>query len=247
MKQDEIENKKKAFLGEKIIYDNLGQYIWAVQKNGHLQKLADLRGWGAIQNLFTDIKDAEKFQDELGELIAKTLHDHLLSKKPGVSDEEIKEIAKAKADKHSFIDPSDAKFYREVFEEAFEYFKSLSPQVVQSEVSGDWVEDFSHENGNYLNTCIKCDNEFKGHKRRVVCKTCATLTPPDAEKWISVEEKPKEDIHCLVFLYNPNTNDSWQETAYTLEGYFHGVMGKQEYITHWMQLPKPPINKQGGK
>lgn len=86
MKQDEIENKKKAFLGEKIIYDNLGQYIWAVQKNGHHQKLADLRGWGAIQNLFTDIKDAEKFQDEIGELIAKTLHDHLLSKKPSVSD-----------------------------------------------------------------------------------------------------------------------------------------------------------------
>lgn len=38
----------------------------------------------------------------------------------------------------------------------------------------NWVEDFSHENGNYMNNCISCKNEFIGHKRRVVCKKCAT-------------------------------------------------------------------------
>lgn len=38
----------------------------------------------------------------------------------------------------------------------------------------DWTEDFSHENGNYENNCIKCDQLFMGHKRRVVCKICAT-------------------------------------------------------------------------
>jgi len=39
---------------------------------------------------------------------------------------------------------------------------------------GNWVEDFSHENGNYLNNCISCKKDFIGHKRRVVCKLCAS-------------------------------------------------------------------------
>lgn len=37
---------------------------------------------------------------------------------------------------------------------------------------GNWTEDFSHENGNYMNMCIRCDQEFLGHKRRVICKKC---------------------------------------------------------------------------
>jgi len=36
----------------------------------------------------------------------------------------------------------------------------------------DWKEDFSHENGNYFNTCCSCGMSFKGHKRRVLCKVC---------------------------------------------------------------------------
>lgn len=35
-----------------------------------------------------------------------------------------------------------------------------------------WVEDFDHENGNYINTCIICNQQFRGHKRRVICKLC---------------------------------------------------------------------------
>lgn len=37
---------------------------------------------------------------------------------------------------------------------------------------GNWTEDFSYENGNYMNMCIRCDQEFLGHKRRVICKKC---------------------------------------------------------------------------
>lgn len=37
----------------------------------------------------------------------------------------------------------------------------------------DWEEDFAHENGNYFNKCVRCNNMFMGHKRRVVCKSCA--------------------------------------------------------------------------
>ena len=37
-----------------------------------------------------------------------------------------------------------------------------------------WTEDFSHENGMYACICIACQEEFMGHKRRVVCKKCHT-------------------------------------------------------------------------
>jgi hypothetical protein len=38
----------------------------------------------------------------------------------------------------------------------------------------NWPEDFSHENGNYNNDCYICKTVFIGHKRRVVCRVCAT-------------------------------------------------------------------------
>lgn len=50
----------------------------------------------------------------------------------------------------------------------------------------DWVQDFSHENGCYLNTCIECKMEFKGHKRRVVCKECTDL-------WIKLKEEGQDE------------------------------------------------------
>ena len=37
----------------------------------------------------------------------------------------------------------------------------------------DWPEDFSHDNGRYLNTCCGCNHIFTGHKRRNECKVCA--------------------------------------------------------------------------
>jgi len=40
-------------------------------------------------------------------------------------------------------------------------------------MSRDWIEDFNHENGMYGNLCIECENEFIGHKRRMVCRICA--------------------------------------------------------------------------
>lgn len=41
-------------------------------------------------------------------------------------------------------------------------------------VAGDWPEDAPHENGNYHCRCCQCGRMFVGHKRRVVCKICAT-------------------------------------------------------------------------
>jgi hypothetical protein len=41
---------------------------------------------------------------------------------------------------------------------------------------GNWPEDFSHENGNYSNQCCVCHSWFMGHKRRPICKVCASPT-----------------------------------------------------------------------
>ena len=75
-----------GFLKGKFKYDNYGQYIWLVQPDGNHQKIADLRGWGAIQNLFKDksgkidMEEAAKFQDTLGEWIVDTLNEKLKQK-----------------------------------------------------------------------------------------------------------------------------------------------------------------------
>jgi hypothetical protein len=46
----------------------------------------------------------------------------------------------------------------------------------------DWVEDFGHENGNYLCQCKSgCGQMFFGYKRRVICKQCATPKEPRDE------------------------------------------------------------------
>jgi hypothetical protein len=75
------------FIGDKAKYDNDGTMIWGV-KGDKLQRLLDLRGWGAIQNLFAekdgvvnlqDSKEAESFQDELGEWIADAINKKLAS------------------------------------------------------------------------------------------------------------------------------------------------------------------------
>lgn len=36
----------------------------------------------------------------------------------------------------------------------------------------NWVEDFNLENGNYICTCLICDHQFFGYKRRIICKEC---------------------------------------------------------------------------
>jgi hypothetical protein len=49
----------------------------------------------------------------------------------------------------------------------------MNTRPIPERTQRDWVEDFSHENGEYINTCFHCDEGFWGHKRRIVCKRCA--------------------------------------------------------------------------
>ena len=37
-----------------------------------------------------------------------------------------------------------------------------------------WPEDFPHDNGIYENICGQCTKHFLGHKRRPICKVCAS-------------------------------------------------------------------------
>ena len=75
--------KLNDWLKGKFSYDQDGQYIWLVKPNEHFQKIADLRGWSAIQNLFKrkdqsiDIQAAGLFQDELGKWIVDALNEKL--------------------------------------------------------------------------------------------------------------------------------------------------------------------------
>ena len=53
--------------------------------------------------------------------------------------------------------------------------------VIQTESTRDWTEDFTHENGQYLNECVHCGHTFTGHKRRVSCRSCSSFVPKLAD------------------------------------------------------------------
>ncbi len=75
--------KVTDFIGLKAIYDDYGKYIWGEDRESGHQKLADLRGWGAIQNLFKteggliDKDKAASFQDELGRWLVDAINEKL--------------------------------------------------------------------------------------------------------------------------------------------------------------------------
>ena len=60
-----------------VHYDKWGTCIWSRDKDGGNQMVADIRGWGAIQNLFKTPEEAEKFQDEVGEFITQAIREKL--------------------------------------------------------------------------------------------------------------------------------------------------------------------------
>ena len=46
--------------------------------------------------------------------------------------------------------------------------------LADDSVERNWREDYLHENGRYVCSCIRCNKYFIGHKRRVICKECAS-------------------------------------------------------------------------
>jgi hypothetical protein len=82
------EQKLLQLLGGKVKYDNEGQQIHGIDARGGMQLLLDLRGWGAIQNLFNkggkiEFDKAYILQDKLGEWIADAINQKLKKPKSG--------------------------------------------------------------------------------------------------------------------------------------------------------------------
>jgi hypothetical protein len=71
------------FIGERVRFDDFGGgYFWGEQPNGGEQMIAEIRGYGAIQNLFLnesgcDINKANQFQDDLGRFIADAINEKI--------------------------------------------------------------------------------------------------------------------------------------------------------------------------
>ena len=78
-----------------IYYDDYGQYLWSKQdEDGGSQIIGEVRGWGAIQQLFKTHKECAEFQDKVGKFIADAINEKVNRELPQqeISDEEI-EIA----------------------------------------------------------------------------------------------------------------------------------------------------------
>jgi len=93
------EKEIKQFIGSEVKYDTWGGgYLWGQHKKG-AEMIAEvvnvdepayegkepetpvvsIRGWGAIQHLFTTTEEQEQFQDELGIFIQDAINEKLKS------------------------------------------------------------------------------------------------------------------------------------------------------------------------
>lgn len=68
------------FIGKSVRFDDSGgAYLWGKQPKDGEQMIGEVRGYGAIQNLFLDknggcdFVKADQFQDDLGKFIAEAI------------------------------------------------------------------------------------------------------------------------------------------------------------------------------
>lgn len=76
--------KVTDFIKGTVSYDKVGQYFWITgHTDDRVNMLGELRGWGAIQNMFKkkggqiDMEAAAKFQDQVGEWVAEAINEKL--------------------------------------------------------------------------------------------------------------------------------------------------------------------------
>ena len=105
-----------------VYYDEWGTHIWnKVDKDGGSQLVADVRGWGAIQQIFKTHKECVAFQDEVGKFIVEAIREKIERlPQQEISDEEIEEESWGyrEVTKDMEIPPNEdwsngAKWYRE--------------------------------------------------------------------------------------------------------------------------------------
>jgi hypothetical protein len=62
-----------------VYYDEYGTHIWNREdKDGGSQLIAEIRGWGRLQNEFKTEEEAAKFQDEVGKFIVEAIKEKIL-------------------------------------------------------------------------------------------------------------------------------------------------------------------------
>lgn len=61
-----------------VYYDEWGTHIWNKEDtNGGSQLVADIRGWGRLQNEFQTEEEAAQFQDEVGKFIVEAIREKI--------------------------------------------------------------------------------------------------------------------------------------------------------------------------
>lgn len=76
----------KEFIGTRVEYDEGSGFIHGYNDKEECQVVCEVRGYGAIQNLFkgsngtVDCTKANEFQDELGKFIAESINKNLNGK-----------------------------------------------------------------------------------------------------------------------------------------------------------------------
>jgi hypothetical protein len=60
-----------------VYYDEYGTHIWNKEQDGGNQLVADIRGWGRLQNEFSIQEEAEKFQDQVGQFIVQAIKEKI--------------------------------------------------------------------------------------------------------------------------------------------------------------------------
>jgi len=61
-----------------VYYDEWGTHIWNKEDtDGGIQLVADIRGWGRIQNEFKTEEEAAQFQDEVGKFIVEAIREKI--------------------------------------------------------------------------------------------------------------------------------------------------------------------------
>lgn len=138
----------------------------------------------------------------------------------------------------------------------------------------NWPEDFSHENGMYENLCCLCKRSFLGHKRRVVCKSCATerqeeydasqVAPiirdvklQDRAAWFEMaldydDELGDQAVNAWRRMFEPNSGLSCQvvvyrgETIAFMQHVFHNFFFKKGQVCYLSDLyVRPEFRRQG--
>jgi hypothetical protein len=79
-----------------VYYDEWGTHIWNKDKDGGSQLVADVRGWGAIQQIFKTHKECVQFQNEVGKFIVEAIREKIErtnSIQIDLTDTQLKELA----------------------------------------------------------------------------------------------------------------------------------------------------------